>query len=68
MFYFTWKMHLYFCLKEISIFIIAPPSVLHFKKYEMEDRKVSERIKIRIKEFYNNAIGGSDYTYVSKDV
>jgi hypothetical protein len=24
----------------------------------MEDRKVSERIKIRIKDFYNNAVGG----------
>ena len=68
MFYFTWEKHLYFYLKEISTFIRAPPSVLHFKKYEMEDRKVSEKIKIRIKDFYNNAIGESEYAYVSKDV
>lgn len=32
MFYFTWEMHLCFCLKEISTFVRAPPSVLHFKK------------------------------------
>lgn len=68
MFYFTWKKHLYFYLKEIFVFIRAPPSVLHFKKYEMEDRKVSEKVKIRIKDFYNNVIGEQEYTYVSKEV
>lgn len=29
---------------------------------------MSEKIKIRIKDFYNNAIGESEYTYVSKEV
>lgn len=34
----------------------------------MEGKKVSERIKIRIKDFYNNALGESEHVYVSKDV
>lgn len=29
---------------------------------------MSEGIKIKIKDFYNNAIGESEYTYVSKEV
>lgn len=53
MFHFTWEMHFYFCLKEISI----PLLFFISKKYEVEDQKVLERIKIRIKDFYNNAIG-----------
>lgn len=34
----------------------------------MEDTKVPEKIKIRIKDFYKNAIGEAEYIYVTKEV
>lgn len=47
----------------------SPPDVLHFKKnYEMENIFMSEWIRIRIKDFYKDAIGEMEYTYVSREV
>lgn len=38
------------------------------KNHEMEDIEMSEWIRIRIKDFYKDAIGETEYTYVSKEV
>lgn len=38
------------------------------KNYEMEDTWMSEWIRIRIKDFYKDAIGETEYTYVTKEV
>jgi hypothetical protein len=37
-----------------------------FKKREMEETEMSEWIRIRIKDFYKNAVGEEEYAYVSK--
>lgn len=34
----------------------------------MEDRKVSQKIRIKIQDFYSNAIGSVEYAYVSPEV
>ena len=34
----------------------------------MEDTQMSEWIRIRVKDFYKNAIGETEYTYVTKEV
>ncbi len=39
-----------------------------FQKQEMEDTEMSEWIRIRIKDFYKNAVGEEEYAYVSKEV
>lgn len=46
----------------------GPPRVLHFKNYEMEDTWMSEWIRIRVKDFYKDAIGETEYTYVTREV
>lgn len=38
------------------------------KNYEMEDTWMSEWIRIRIKDFYKDAIGETEYTYVTREV
>ena len=38
------------------------------KNYEMEDTWMSEWIRIRKKDFYKDAIGETEYTYVTKEV
>lgn len=38
------------------------------KNYEMEDMWMSKWIKIRVKDFYKDAIGEPEYVYVTKDV
>lgn len=38
------------------------------KNHEMEDIEMSEWIRIRIKDFYKDAIGETEYTYVSREV
>lgn len=38
------------------------------KVYEMEDTWMSEWIRIRVKDFYKDAIGETEYTYVTKEV
>lgn len=49
--------------------IRGPPCVLHFKKVEeMEDERMSKWIKIRIRDFYKDAIGETEYAYVSSEV
>lgn len=34
----------------------------------MEDRQMSNDIRIRVKDFYKNAVGESEYAYVTKEV
>ena len=46
----------------------GPSLVLHFKKYEMEDTWMLEWIRIRVKDFYKDAIGETEYTYVTREV
>ena len=38
------------------------------KNYEMEDTGMSEWIRIRVRDFYKDAIGETEYTYVTKEV
>ena len=38
------------------------------KKYEMEGKRMPEWIRIKISDFYYNAVGDSEYTYVSPEV
>ena len=47
----------------------SPPDVLHFKKnHEMEDIFMSEWRKIRIQDYYKEAVGEEEYTYVTPEV
>ncbi len=47
----------------------SPPDVLHFKKnHEMEDIFMSEWRKIRIQDYYREAVGEEEYTYVTPEV
>lgn len=47
----------------------SPPDVLHFKKkHEMEDIFMSEWRKIRIQDYYKEAVGDAEYTYVTPEV
>lgn len=47
----------------------SPPGVLHFKKnHEMEDIFMSEWRKIRIQDYYKEAVGDAEYTYVTPEV
>ena len=46
----------------------GPPVSFISKKQEMEDTEMSEWIKIRIKDFYKDAVGETEYTYVSHEV
>lgn len=55
-------------LKKHRTFIRGPPFVLHFKKIEMEGRRMPEWIRIKISDYYNNAAGEQEYTYVSPEV
>lgn len=38
------------------------------KNYKMEDTQMSEWIRIRVKDFYKDAIGEMEYIYVTKAV
>lgn len=49
-------------------FIRGPPFVFHFKNNEMEGRRMPEWIRIKICDYYKNAIGEQKYTYVSPEV
>ena len=46
----------------------GPPCPSFQKNYEMEDTWMSEWIRIRVKDFYKDAIGETEYTYVTKEV
>lgn len=46
----------------------SPPDVLHFKNHEMEDIFMSEWRKIRIQDYYKEAVGDAEYTYVTPEV
>lgn len=47
----------------------SPPDVLHFKKnHEMEDIFMSEWRKIRVQDYYREAVGDAEYTYVTPEV
>lgn len=46
----------------------GPPCVLHFRKIRNGEHKMSKWIKIRIKDFYKDAIGETEYTYVNEEV
>lgn len=46
----------------------GPPVSFISKKQEMEDTEMSEWIRIRIKDFYKDAVGETEYTYVSHEV
>lgn len=45
-----------------------PPCVLHFKNFRNGEYKMSKCIKIRIKDFYKDAVGETEYTYVTEEV
>lgn len=46
----------------------GPPCVLHFKNFRNGEYKMSKCIKIRIKDFYKDAVGETEYTYVTEEV
>lgn len=46
----------------------SPPDVLHFKNHEMEDIFMSEWRKIRVQDYYKEAVGDVEYTYVTPEV
>lgn len=63
---------LFFCLVNVravsKLHNKSPPSVLHFKNHEMEDIFMSEWRKIRIQDYYKEAVGDAEYTYVTLEV
>lgn len=46
----------------------GPPVFFISKKQEMEDTEMSEWIRIKIKDFYKDAVGETEFTYVSHEV
>lgn len=53
---------------ELHLFSVRA-SVLHFENHEMEDMEMSKWIRIRIKDFYSNALEMEpEYVYVSEEV
>lgn len=69
MLFLAWEMHPFSSVFSYKTNIRGPPDVLHFKKnHEMEDISMSEWIKIRLKDFYKDAVGETEYTYVTREV
>ena len=68
MLYTAWRIHPFFSVRECGFCARGPPVSFISKKQEMEDTEMSEWIRIRIKDFYKDAVGETEYTYVSHEV
>ena len=66
MLYTQWRIYPFFLSGNVvSVPEVTCPSI---SKKEMEDTEMSEWIRIRIKDFYKDAVGETEYTYVSHEV
>lgn len=68
MFYSACELHPFLYLNHVSRMPDVRPVSFISKKYEMEDTRMSEWIRIRVKDFYKDAIGETEYTYVTEEV
>ncbi len=69
MLYLACEMRPFLTLFRFKLNIRGPPDVLHFKKItKWRTFYMSEWIRIRVKDFYKDAVGEMEYTYVSREV